>query len=579
MEVLLSPAAFLLGCSFVLAGTAAFGQAQPVGSYSERLDVPLVSLELFASDRAGAPVTDLEASEVVVFSDKKKVSFTNFDALPLDLPTRLVLLIDNRHVTRSVRDAALVEIGARLASEVSPTLQVMVATYDGQMKVRQSFTSERAVLEGMLEEISAEPVASEEVYSRRRSALQMVSSQLQGVRGGSAGSDRRSTYQALFLGLQTYSQEEMQEARALMQAMSTLIRALGGWDGRKSLVVLGEGLPVLPYDNLLNRFQRFSGRGSSGGGAARDTVDQAAPTRTRGGSTNPLETSRFAGRTVPQNLQMTKRFQEFELNEDIAALGRYANRSRVAMYAIPTAVTAMSEDLLPDDLRVSGRQQGGMTDFTAGPAILAELTGGLAKDSDSPLGPFLDRLLAERAARYAVAFSPPKSKEPYRELQVEIKRRGVQVRHRKGYLNQGFEHRLTDRAFGAIAFGVTSNHHQVDVQLQQTEPLEDGIVQASFVVTFLIGSMELFESDGVYAAEARAVVLLADEQGRLSEPQHVRVPVKIPAVDIEQARGSHFGGLVHVPMPTGHYQVAVGLWDAAAGRGSFISRDIDIPGS
>ena len=66
-------------------GVAAVGAQesdQPLATFFAPLNVPLVSVEVYASDRAGRPMPGLTLEDFEIFEDGKPVSISHFYAAP-----------------------------------------------------------------------------------------------------------------------------------------------------------------------------------------------------------------------------------------------------------------------------------------------------------------------------------------------------------------------------------------------------------------------------------------------------------------------------------------------------------------
>lgn len=72
--------AFLLLVTAV-AGYGRYAQAQePASDFFEEIEVNVVNVEVFVTDKKGNPVTDLTAEDFEILEDGKPVTITNFYA-------------------------------------------------------------------------------------------------------------------------------------------------------------------------------------------------------------------------------------------------------------------------------------------------------------------------------------------------------------------------------------------------------------------------------------------------------------------------------------------------------------------
>ena len=161
--------------------------------FSASADVDVVNLDLLITDRNGNPVGDLTQADFQITEDKKKVSITNFyyvepsEALPQDA-LKVIVYVDNFNIRSASRNAALAAMRDFLAKQMSEReIEVMVASCEAFVRVRQGLTDDWAAVEAALLEIEGE----EALGGRYDEQLRRASASLR-----SAGSGRSQTIDA-----------------------------------------------------------------------------------------------------------------------------------------------------------------------------------------------------------------------------------------------------------------------------------------------------------------------------------------------------------------------------------------------
>ncbi len=154
---------------------AASTQEDPQGAgFLETVKVNLVEIDVVVTDRDGNPVGGLTVEDFQLSEDGRKVKLTHFRAGQGGLPgggamdpeltaapsppSYVVLLIDNFAIHPANRARVASGLEDYLARELDGDTWFAIASYDGYLNMRQTFTQDRALLQeavGGLEEISA----------------------------------------------------------------------------------------------------------------------------------------------------------------------------------------------------------------------------------------------------------------------------------------------------------------------------------------------------------------------------------------------------------------------------------------
>jgi len=205
---------------------------------------------------------------------------------------------------------------------------------------------------------------------------------------------------------------------------------------------------------------------------------------------------------------------------------------------------------------------------------MATLTGGRAMVLVHSVAVFLETTGESRSSLYSLGFEPA-SRTGFHTLAVKGKR-GLTLRHRQSYLAKTPQDLLADRVLGALTLGWEENPHRLDLNLYSEIAGEDGIFDVSVLLTVPIGGLALAETDGIHRADCRVAVVAMDPQGQVLRPQFMEIPLQIPSDDLDAARTQVFGARLELRLPPGRQKVAIGLWDAQANRGSFVTGDVTI---
>ena len=82
----------------------------------------------------------------------------------------------------------------------------------------------------------------------------------------------------------------------------------------------------------------------------------------------------------------------------------------------------------------------------------------------------------------------------------------------------------------------------------------------------------------LFVGLVKLYVAVADDRSRLARPQEVQVPIRIPAGDLETARGRSWDFRIPLRMRTGPQRVAVGARDELGATESFVGARLTVSG-
>jgi VWFA-related protein len=512
----LGPAALALAGSIVVLepAPAAPPPAKAPGgeSFAESIDVRVVNVEVFVSDRSGHPVTGLERGDFELSEDGKPVAITNFYAQapgaaasprppaaaapsgapaadaaaaasppppPAGVPESqrldLGIFIDNLELTLTARNRVLAAIKEFVARHVVAGDRVLLASFDGSIRIRQAPTTNSKALSDAVDEIARSSPRGVHASQELRNVLQDID------RGNTASSD-----------VEMYVKERYDDDRASLGALDTFVTSLAGLPGRKAVLFVSGGMTLRPGDLALRYASDRQGSAA--------TRDLALP-------------------------------NELEIQPLINHIVDHANASRVTLYGV-----GAPEDFDSFAAQVGSSTSLGTLQFAArddlngvmGP--VSHFTGGFtAIDLNDPRS-LLDRLRGDLESFYSLGFSPTRAADGKdHNISVRLKgHSGLTVRTRERYRDRDDAERLDDRTLAALLLGVVDNPLGVRLALERDEPGEKGTRTVSILVAVPADKLVLVPRDGSRLGRFSFVVGSGDSQGRVSPITRFEVPVRIP---------------------------------------------------
>jgi VWFA-related protein len=539
--------------------------------FVEIVNVGVVNVDVYVTDKQGNPVTGLSKNDFQLLENGRPVEITNFYAVnsgkavtpltqieteatapapgappspaeiervqtPEDQRLRLIVYIDNYNLRPFNRNRVMRELRAFIGQKLGKDDQLMLATYDRELHIRHGFTSDPSLIAaGMLdlEKISAQGVHAD---SDRRDALQKIQdSQNITEAEGYAHSYAESTFNDLSFSI---------------DALKKMIDALAGMPGRKAVVYVSDGLQMIAGQDVFYAVQAKYGE---------------------------------------QSTSMTSTL-EYNVAHRLDELTAQANANRITFYTIDAAglrsydsnsaenqgpgAGAPGVSQLVDSVRISNLQSTLQT--------LAEKTGGVAILNTNVATPKLEKIARDFNTYYSLGYTPPHFGDGrYYKIDVKVKsRKDLQVRHREGYRDKSTDALMSDGTLAALNFPFEQNPLGVSLEFGEPRPRDDGFYLVPVLVRIPIGRLTLIPREQAQTEDARVRLFIAalDSAGGTSDVQQAPVPISIPKKDLEAAQKKQYVYSVTLLMRPGEQRVSIGVRDDVGAQACFLSRSLKVGG-
>jgi len=333
---------------------------------------------------------------------------------------------------------------------------------------------------------------------------------------------------------------ETVRATGTAAALETIARHLQGVPGRKTLVWISGGFAIqlglhndvdsIPQSNPnTRRADGARGRGRQGGGGTRSGKESSA-------------SNASASNTAPGELPG----MGLSFSDDVARAIRALNGADVAVYPVDARGVTVAALYQADrgSIGKKGRQPRAVagTDFNYETLeTLAEQTGGLAFHQINDLNSAIQQAVSDTRVSYSLAFSPSAGTLDglYHRLEVTVKRPGVSLRYRPGYV-AARDTAAAPSLADAIANPVELAGIGFTVQL---EPVEGGY-KAS--VTIDPRSITLEPKDGKWTGSLQFLVVVGKTE------QLTTIPLNFTEAVFNQiqSQGLILGARVKTPLGT-----------------------------
>lgn len=567
---LILAAAFLLAVAPITAQEAdesAQGVTEPGqdDAYIETVDVTVVNVDVHVTDKKGNPIQGLTKEDFKVYENGREVVISNFSVVedgqartarapsgqkdrvaqepgprvaphletapvPEDQRLHLVVYIDNFNIRPFNRNRVFRRLREFLQGKLSRDDRVMLVSYDRSLHVRREFTSDAQLIASALFELESLSGFGVQADSDRRDVVDAIDQ---------ANEAREVTWRA-----RQYAESAFNDLSFSIDALKEALTWLAGLPGRKAILYVSDGLPMVPGEDLFYMIsEKF--RDSSVMSTARE-------------------------------FDAARRFQE------LVAL---ANSNRVTFYAIDASGLRVSEIYSAQKASVSrdGAETIGesvyINNLLAPIRMLAEETGGQAIYNTNDVGPGLDRVASDFDSYYSLGYTPGHGGSGrYYKIEVKVRRKGLKVRHREGYRDKPLHTRMGEGTLSSLRFGYGSNPLDLMIQLGRGVSAGQGQWDVPIVVGIYLDKIVLVAREEFHEARLKLYFGAMDEKGRVSQIQEYPLPLKISNDQMDTAREEPFVFQEKMRMRSGLHRVAVGLWDEIGAEGSFVTEAVMVGG-
>ena len=261
---------------------AAVLATQPV---TESIEVRVLEIEAAVVDRDGNTVDGLTRDDFEVRIDGKPRDVTNFYAVrrsaivdetrtataaaprvapaATTISTSLIVFVDDTRLRQSSKKRALDALERYVRANVGHLTTATLIRYDGSVVVRIRPTERPGHLINEIERMRTEPARIQSNERERAALVGAILSMLGSSGGGPRGAipddvihDHEKTWRAV----EAFARREMHEVERTLQALHDTVDLISGFEGRKVLLYLSEGLPATPGIELFEMFQRVAAK-------------------------------------------------------------------------------------------------------------------------------------------------------------------------------------------------------------------------------------------------------------------------------------------------------------------------------
>lgn len=552
-------------------------------AFVDEVEVTVVNIDVFVRDKNDKVVTGLQREDFRLFLDGQERPLSNFAAYSeariaelmaerdgagegaLQAPTpeaapaapeaeggpsppassvqpvHVVLYVDNENIRPFDRNRVLPQVQRFLRTIMLPHVEVMVVSAERSVRVVQGFTNDPRQVEAALRDLrTLYGGRSEDDTTRGRLIHDIQKVEDQQAMGRAS---RSTATDALLVEdrIRTYGEELAFELGYSMAAVREITTSLAGLPGRKILVHISSGLPMVPARDLVSWWG--------------DVFQQR--------STLPM-LARFNRRVLYENLASTANAQGVSLYTiDATGLGGAGGTSAEYSRPVDPMITAVNTINHQEPLQ-----------------YLAETTGGRAILDANDVTRGLEELRDDLFSYYSLGYSLSKGgSDTVHRLSVELPEHPqYRLVYRRTFVEKSIESHVQDAVVSGLVLDIDDNPMGIELAAKAARPASEDRWILPIEISFPIESVALLPEAGEYAG--RVVVFLANRnlEGRQSDIQRRDFEIRMPAADYEARRSDRYTASFDLLMEAGSHRVVVGLLDPLTRQTSYARLRQTVPG-
>jgi VWFA-related protein len=560
----------------VLLTTVAVAQEDTADyQFTDVIDVQLVNVEVWVTDKKDRPINGLTLDDFEILEDGKPVDINYFAEVredkpvvsslervlaespgdsepppaPIVDPGHLVLYFDELHLMPASRKQAIKDLRAFLAEENVAPERVLILTQHRDLKTEATFGSTWTELDEVLGRIGKSLPRGGAVASEKRLAIKNLQDLWKWsleTAGRTPQGDPIEAACKVYLpravpDVEAYAAVSRERIAVTLDHLSSTASFLTGIPGVKTLIFVSDALERAPGTDLVT------------------LINDYCPVQTK----------------TPMFLLSD------ELSKDFRTLTRHANANRVTIYALQTAGLSSGFTTTADQSGAN-TYRGSMAFDTAkrfgereGMTDLAVETGGRAIFNRNSFDAELEAISREMSAYYSMAYEPTHGGDrKEHEIEVRMKDKGLQARHRRGYRDKDQDSQMTERLQAAIYLGLVDNPLGVRLGVGTVSPMNEKMLTLPLHILVPAEKVVFLPTEAGVSAQLSVQVSTrntADQKG-LFEHRAYRINWQTDS-DQEMVAVS-----LDLEVPPGVHLVAVGVRDDATRDTSFVSTTLEIHG-
>ncbi len=541
--------------------------ADPVGGlpFSGEVDVTVVNVNVYVTDKEGNAVTDLTAADFTISQDGVARTISNFslfteelyrsffqpDDLPPGLattttapeleglsresfrPVYVVLYFDNDYSRALDRNRLITQLRTFIRENLRPPVQMMVVTYDKKTEVLQTFTTDEREIYDALREVRTMVGGRTEVDNTRKDIIRQFN---ESQRSSQVDPGDMSRSHGAMIG---FAEEEASSLQFALGALRDTLTMLSGLPGKKVFVYVSNGLPMIPGLDLFYSFANTYHESSA--------ITESA---------------------------------RYNMNRSFNQLVSVANAQDVSFYTfgvggLENPGMAASELGTGQDTMSASL---GAQNYLDSLRFMADSTGGIATVNTNDFAPGLAKVAQDFFTYYSLGYDLQQSGlDKVHRIDVEIPDHPeYRLRYRQRFVEKSLESRIQDKVVTGLMFPLEDNPMEIMVEMGDATLAGETRWMVPLRLSFPLRKVALLPAGDDYVGNLTVFIAARSANGDRSDVVRQSHEVRVSASDYEQSQLERHALTANLLMEQGEHSVVIGVLDPITRASSFATTRITV---
>ena len=560
-------------------------------AFGETVDVQLVNVEVWVTDRQGNPITGLGIDDFEVREDGRQVAISNFAEIrapaiatpfaptapveaPAEQPVRerpliiekltegpqqqgtgfLALYFDELFSKPAGRKQLLEDLRTFIELRRVAPERVLILRQDQGLTVEANLGSSQSELEATLDRLETASGRGAQTWAEEKSAYRLLLEaweeevNVTSASGNAAFNRDPCEFfpEEAFRMIQYHIEASRGRISETLEYLTETAGFLAGLPGPKTLIYVSDGLAMAPGKDLIT-----------------------------------------LAKSLCQGRQDDRRLDYLEgLGESFRRLSRHANANRVTFYTIQSlglrsnlTATSATERGVTRTFRALARYNSeSKTQQQSGLSYLAEETGGRAVLNRGRFIEELEQIAEDMNGFYSLAYAPSHGGDGLEhKITVEVRAtpdgEKPRVRHRPGYRDKSQDQRLIERLQSALYLNLMTNPLKVRLGAGAVSTGKKGKLTVPLHVRVPVDQITFLPQLGDHFASLRVAVMARDQLHARTAFKQAGYRLPLPR---ESDPGLTVSLVIELELEAGTYAIAFGVRDEATREASFVATGVDL---
>ena len=543
------------------------GASDAVGGlpFAGEIDVTVVSVNVYVTDKQGHVVTDLTADDFVLTQDGTAKAITNFGLFTDEIyrsyyrenqaptgqptptpipgaetlskdsfrPVYVVLYFDNENSRAIERNRLITQLKTFIRENLHPPVQMMVISYQKSYEVLQSFTDDPREIYDALREVKMYTGGRTEVDNARKDILRQFS---ETQRNSQNSVSAMSRSHGLVIG---FAEEEANSLQFTLGALRDTLTMLSGLPGKKMVIYVSNGLPMIAGLDLFYAFANTYHESSA--------ITESA---------------------------------RYNMNRHFTSLVSNANAQDISFYTFGIGglenPTLTSADLGANTDTMSASL--GMQNYLDPLRFMADSTGGAAVVSTNDFVRGLEKVGQDFFTYYSLGYSLNQTGlDKVHRIKVNLKNHpDYRLRYRQRFVEKSLESRIQDKVVTGLMFPLDDNPMQIMVEIGDQGPASETRWMVPFKMSFPLRRVALLPAGDEYVGNLTMFLAARNTDGDRSDVVRQNHEIRVKAADYDDAQLKRYTITANLLMEEGTHNVAVGILDPLTRNASFTTTRVTV---